>query len=463
HRGFRNMCESQAQVYNNHSDLRILQFFSFSFDASLYEMVMALLSGATLFMATRENLQPGTPLTRMICKYSITTMTLTPSVLAFLTPEQCPTLQTVMVGGEACPHELMVRWATGRRFLNGYGPTEATDWTTFWECDAQSEIVHIGRPIINTRLYILDRHLQPTPVGVPGEIYVGGVGVGRGYLNRPELTAEKFVPDPFGQVPGARLYKTGDLGHYVADGNVNFLGRVDHQVKIRGFRVELGEIEAVLASHPGVQEAIVLVVENTRAEKSLIAYVIHKDASACTSETLRQFMLDRVPYYMVPSNFIFLDSWPLTPNGKLDSKALPRPDGPRASQKKFIAPRDLLEMALVKIFEDVLKIQPVGVTDNFFQDLGGHSLLAVRLMTEIGKYLGTDINVSVLFQAPTIEELAYTLRRQTQAEQSPLVEIQPVGHSTPLFCIHPGGGNIFCYLDLAHSLPSGQRFYALQS
>ena len=319
----------------------------------------------------------------------------------------------------------------------------------------------IGRPLANRAIYILDQHGNPVPIGVHGHLHIGGVGLARGYLNRPDLTAEKFVPDPFSAEPGARMYKTGDLARYRPDGNIEFLGRADHQVKIRGFRIELGEIEAVLGQHPAVRQAVVLAREDAPGEKRLVAYVV---ADSTTDEQLRRFLKDKLPESMVPAVVVLLEALPVTPNGKVDRRALPAPDRSRPElEKAFVAPRDDLELQLAHIWEEVLGVRPVGARDNFFE-LGGHSLLAVRLFALIEKRLGKTLPLTTVFQGATVEHLAGILRQQpTPGPQSSLVAIQPGGSKRPLFLVHPAGGHVFPYIHLAQFLGPDQPCYGLQA
>jgi thioesterase domain-containing protein/acyl carrier protein len=309
-------------------------------------------------------------------------------------------------------------------------------------------------------MYILDRHGQPVPIGVRGQLHIGGEGLAEGYLNRPDLTAEKFVADPFSAVPGARMYRTGDLARYRPDGNIEFLGRSDDQVKIRGFRVELGEIEAAFVQHPSVREAVVLAREDIPGEKRLVAYVV-ADSSI---DELRNFLLAKLPEFMVPAAILLLETLPKAPSGKVDRAVLPAPDRSRhASEKDFVAPRDDLERQLARIWEDVLGVRPVGATDNFFE-LGGHSLLAVRLFALIEKQLGRRLPLTAVFQGATVEHLAALLRRQSASSAQPaLVAIQPGGSKRPLFMVHPAGGQVFPYIHLAKFLGADQPCYGLQS
>ncbi len=298
HRGLVNLINAQIRMYDVRPTSRVLQFASLSFDASVAEIWRALGSGACLCMASSQALLPGPELVQLLADQQVTHTTLPPSVLSLLPDASLPSLRTVVVGGDTCPAELVTRWAPGRHFFNGYGPTEATVCTTVARCLAEEGKPSIGRPIANMQAYVLDTRLQLLPVGAPGELYLGGDGLARGYGNRPGLTAERFVPHPFSQVPGARLYKTGDQARWLADGNIEFLGRIDSQVKVRGFRIELGEIEAKLRQHPAVVDAAVLAREDTPGDKRLVAYVVAKAAPDEIAEKLLvdwQTFFDRIP------------------------------------------------------------------------------------------------------------------------------------------------------------------------
>jgi acyl-coenzyme A synthetase/AMP-(fatty) acid ligase/acyl carrier protein len=296
-----------------------------------------------------------------------------------------------------------------QQLLNVYGPTEGTTFSSYyWVQDVPEEAtsIPIGRPITNTQIYLLDEQLQPVPIGVLGELYIGGDGLAQGYLNRPELTSLAFIPNPFSQKPGTRLYKTGDLARYRSDGNIEFLGRSDNQVKIRGFRIELAEIEAVLSQHPAVAEAVVIVQEDIPADKHLVAYVVPNKGQAPTSSELRQFSTEKLPNYMVPSIYMILESLPLTPNGKVDRRVLPAVDTLSLDPKEdYVAPRTTVEEELAEIWAKVLGKQQVGVHDNFFE-LGGHSLLATQLTSRIRDRFKVELPVRILFEAPTVGMLA---------------------------------------------------------
>ncbi|MEK7328553.1 MAG: AMP-binding protein, partial [Chloroflexota bacterium] len=377
-----------------------------------------LLSGATLCLARREELLPGPDLVRFLSDKAITTAVLPPSALAAsdVPADGLPRLQTLVSGGESCTQEIVRRWGPGRRYLNAYGPTETTIAASWYEVDASREgaNIPIGHPLANTRFYIVDKHFQPTPVGVPGELLIGGIGVARGYLNRPELTAEKFieireleVEVPISNLHASRLilYKTGDRARYRPDGNVEFLGRLDHQVKIRGFRIELGEIEAVLSQHPAVHEAVVLAREDTPGNHRLIAYVARRDEQTVTISELHSFLERKLPAYLVPAAFVVLDALPLTPNGKVDRKALPAPaqDRPELAGD-YIAPQSAAEKTLAEIWTQVLGVKQIGTGDNFFE-LGGDSILSIQVIARAAQ-AGLRLTPKQLFEHPTIAGLA---------------------------------------------------------
>jgi aspartate racemase len=453
HSGVSNLATALHRTINVQPNSRMLQFASLSFDSSVTELVMTLLAGATMVMGTRDSLLPGPSLIQLLRDFEIATVVLAPSVLALLPANELPALRTVIVAGEACSPDLVAKWSSGRRFFNGYGPTECTVCTTIVECNDSKEAPPIGRPLPNTQVYILDAQKQLVPIGVPGELYIGGVGVTRGYLNRPELTAERFIPNPFSNDSGSRLYKTGDLTRYLPDGNIEFLGRIDHQVKIRGFRIELGEIEAVLRQNQAVQDAVVIGQEYDVNDKRLVAYVVPSQEEVFSSSELRRYLKEKLPDHMVPSTFVRLEALPLTPNDKVDRRALPIPDRIRSVEETFAPPLTLFEEVLTGIWSEVLRLDSVGIHDNFFE-LGGHSLLAVRVLAQIEKTFGKNLPLATLFQSPTIEQLANILRQKGwSAPCQTLVTIQPGGSKPPLFFIHVlGEGLKFCrpltsYLD----------------
>ncbi len=515
HQGLCNLAMAQFFCFGVQPKDRILQFSSLSFDASIWEIVMAWASGAALYLGTREALLAGSPLFQLLNDKAITTVTLPPSVLASLPMDTLPSLQTIIVAGEVCPAEFVDYWIHECQFFNAYGPTETTVCATVFKCTDDNKNPPIGSPIANTQVYVLDAtNLQQVPIGIPGELYIGGVGLARGYLNRPVLTAEKFIPNPFSNDPVARLYKTGDLVRYLSDGNIEYLGRIDHQVKIRGFRIELEEIEAVLNQDSTVREAIVIAREDEPGNKRLVAYIVSKlilerlpIQSVCVAEFgdeppitlntedisyngvglvgvpptcqadqnvrlrlqlpdemeelclkgrvawcqeqragiqftltsaeqtqldkrienlfetqgfmkviqrtstahLRDVLKEKLPDYMVPASFVFLSAIPLTPNGKIDRKALPNPQTLRLEDEaSYIAPETEIEHKIATVWQSVLQINKVGIHDNFF-DLGGNSLLIIQVQNKLVEVLNKEVPVVAFFQYPTIYALAHYL------------------------------------------------------
>lgn len=406
HEGLVNLTLDKIRTCRVQPDSRVLQFFSFSFDASIPEIVMALGSGAALHLATPEELLPGTALMQLLREQAITHITVPPSALAALPGEDLPALQMVLVGGEAPSVEMIQQWSKGRLFINAYGPTETTVNASMVECGNGGQMSPTIRPAANKQLYILDGDRQLVPVGVVGELYIGGVGLARGYLNRPEKTAEAFISNPFSNQPNSRLYKTGDLACYLRDGNIKLLGRVDHQVKIRGFRIEPGEVEALLTQHPGIRESVVIVREDCPGDKRLVAYIVPKSKNIPTTSDLRRFLEKKLPKYMVPAVFVILEVIPLNPNGKLDRQALPTPDTIRPElEAAYVAPRTSTESVLTEIFARILQVEQVGVNDDFFE-LGGHSLLATQLIARLLKAFQIKLTVMDLFEVPTVAGLA---------------------------------------------------------
>ncbi|MGL4881809.1 MAG: non-ribosomal peptide synthetase, partial [Waterburya sp.] len=452
HRGIGNLAYAQSDTFGIKADSCVLQFASFSFDASISEIFMTLLAGAKLCLATSESLLPGQNLFNLLHQQQITHVTLPPSALAMLPREPLPKLEAIIVAGESCPPELAAQWSQRRNFFNAYGPTEITVCATIGLYQYQSNLP-IGRPIANTQIYILDELLQPVPTGVMGEIYIGSIGIARGYLNRPELTKERFIVNPFNN--SERLYKTGDLGRYLADGNIEYLGRIDHQVKIRGFRIELGEIESSLISHHSVSNCLVIAREDVPGDKRLVAYIVAEN-HAPTVKELRQFLELTLPQYMIPSHFVILERFPLTPNGKIDRRALPAPEL-ETSTENFIAPRNELEQKLALIWQEVLNLEAISVQDNFFE-LGGHSLLAATLSAKLEHTFKNKLPLAMLFQMPTIEQQANFFEQQTNNKSwSPLASIQSKGTKPPLFLFQGVG----IYYPLSSHLGEDQPVYGL--
>jgi aspartate racemase len=399
-------------------DQTLLHLAPSSFDASTFEIWGALLHGARCVLFP-NNVPSPAELGDMLQKHRVSTLWLTASLFN-LVIDEAPTVlsgvRQLLTGGEplSVPH---VRRALAllreTKIINGYGPTESTTFACCYRVpdrlDETINSIPIGRPIGNTQVYILDEHLSPVPVGAHGEIYIGGDGLARGYFNRPELTAEKFIRNPFSGDSTSCLYRTGDRGRYLPDGNIEFLGRIDDQVKIRGYRIELGEIEATLGEHPMVREAVAMAREDTPGDRRLVAYIVLAQVTSQKAEELRNFLKGKLPEHMIPSALVFLESLPVTPNGKVDRKALPAPDqsGPEL-ERAFVAPRIPLEERLARIWGEVLKLEKVGIHDNFF-DLGGQSLLATQVISRIRTALDAEVPLRVMFDAPTIAELAVVI------------------------------------------------------
>jgi amino acid adenylation domain-containing protein len=443
-----------------------------SFDIAALEVYLPLAVGAKVIVAPREIATDADWLLSELFELKITVMQATPATWQMLLAGGWSSNYPlkVLCGGEALSAQLAHQiLETGSELWNLYGPTEATIWSTIYQLGAKKTLARtedapssIGRPIANTQIYILDSHLQPLPIGVSGELYIGGHGLARGYLNRPELTQEKFIQNPFSNSKSERLYKTGDLARYSSDGNIEFLGRIDNQVKVRGFRIELGEIEAVLNTQPQIQQAVVIATEDIAGIKRLVAYIVTRNESLTTHQ-LREFLLSKLPEYMVPSVFVTLNTLPLTPNGKIDRKALPAPDGNFPREHEYVAPRTQSEEIITNIFANVLGVQNVGIHDNFFE-WGGHSLLAVRLMSQIQKQFQVNLPLATLFQSPTIEQLAVVLGSSSFRKLwSPLVPIQFLGSLPPFFCVAGAGGNVLYFHDLARYLGKDRPFYGLQA
>ena len=403
HRSVANLIHASIPLFSIREASRILQFSSFSFDVSVREIFESLLSGAAICLARRDELTPGDDLLRVMREHAITTVTLAPSVWAYLPDADLPALRCAIAGGEACSAAIVDRWAPDRDFFNAYGPTEVTVASSVARCVPGSKPT-IGMPLPNTKYYVADAQLQLCIPGTPGELLIGGVGVSRGYLGRPKLTAERFVPDPFARRAGGRLYRSGDLVRQLPDGNIDYLGRIDSQVKIRGFRIELGEIEAVLADHSDVATCTVNVYQKSEYDRHLVAYVVRRGNAEPRPEALKAFIAFRLPQYMVPQSYIFLDKIPLTPAGKVDVRALPTPEQAQR-RATYVAPVTEMEQLLAELWADILKTQPVGIHDNFFE-IGGHSLLVMQVVSRLQERVGGEIPLRVLFENPTIAELA---------------------------------------------------------
>ena len=444
---------------------RLLAVTTVAFDIAALEIHLPLVCGARVVLASTRAAADADALEQLLEAHDITIMQATPATWRLLLHGGWAGRKSlkVLCGGEALTADL------SRKLLervasvwNMYGPTETTIWSCVRQVDTAGAVRHtepIGGPIDNTRIHILDEHLQPTAAGATGEIYIGGAGVARGYLNRGELTAERFLPEPFSSEPSARMYKTGDLGRWRPDGAIDFLGRTDHQVKIRGYRIELGEIEAQLVRHPDVREAAALARDDGEGEQRLVAYLVPQNAAAPPAvETLQRHLAAMLPEYMVPIAFVALERFPLTPNGKLDRRALPSPAEVPRLRRRYDAPQGELEESLARIWQALLRVEPVGRDDNFFE-LGGHSMLALDLRSRVESALGVEIPLSALLEAPTVARLARFI--EGRAPRDSIILIREGEGGPPLFLIHDGDGETLLYRGLALRLRSQHAVYGL--
>ncbi|MET0395594.1 MAG: amino acid adenylation domain-containing protein, partial [Longimicrobiaceae bacterium] len=432
HRAVGNTIRELVRIYDSRPGDRNLLFAPLHFDASVGDIFIALSSGAELVVAARREMLPGEDLLRLLREQRITHMKTMQSALAATPVEALPDLRTLICGGDRLPGEQLRRWsAEGRSFFNGYGATEASIRNTSSAYAAEDGDPPIGRTFGNTQLYVLDRWLEPVPVGVAGELYIGGVGVVRGYMGRAELTAERFLPDPHRGVAGARLYRTGDLGRRRSDGEIEFLGRADHQVKVRGYRVELGEIEAVLRGHERVREAVVLLREDAPGQQRLVAYVVPEAGAEPSSAELRAHVAEQVPEYMVPGAFVVMDQLPVSAAGKVERRLLPAPEP--MEDEEYVGPRTLAEELLAGIWAEVLKLERVGVEESFFE-LGGYSLLATQVVARARQAFGVEVPLRALFEAPTVAGLAGRIEalRSAGAPPAPPMERAPRTQALPV-------------------------------
>ncbi|WP_168188732.1 amino acid adenylation domain-containing protein [Thermoflavimicrobium daqui] len=460
------------EEYNLQTDDRVILKTPFTFDVSVWEFFWPLLSGAGLVIAKPEGHKDPDYLVSLIQKEQVTTIHFVPSMLhAFLEADdvgQCSSLKRVICSGEALSIELQKRFfeRLSCQLFNLYGPTEAAVDVTYWECKPNDSLstVPIGFPISNIYIRLLDEHMRPVPVGVPGELYIGGVGLARGYHGRPELTKERFILDPFHQDQKARLYKSGDLARYLPNGAIEYLGRLDHQVKIRGFRIELGEIEAALLQHPRIRECVVHTGKDPTGNTVLIAYMVMENpADKVSIQQLHTFLEKQIPAYMIPSRWMFIDEMPLTVSGKVNRRALPRVGSEhRRSDSNDLLPRDRWEWKLFEIWRKLLGVTSLSIRDSFFH-MGGNSLLAVRLMALIQKEFQQKIPLASILQHSSIEQLAQLLRKSRTKPPSSLVTLQSEGKQNPLICIHPVGGSVLSYLPLAQALGKERPLYAVQA
>ncbi len=473
HRAILNRLIWMQKAYALNATDVVLQKTPFGFDVSAWEFFWTLLEGATLVLAPPAAHKDPDALVNLIISHRITTAHFVPSMLvSFMeakSVDRCTSLQRLVCSGEALAASLahkvrrVLPW-TGLHNL--YGPTEAAIDVTAWNCpaDFDGSVVPIGRPIANTRLYLLDGHGAPVPFGAVGELYIGGAGVARGYLNRPELTAERFIASPF--VEGDRLYRSGDLGRYLPDGNLEFLGRNDDQVKIRGFRIEPGEIAARLCEHAWVRDAVVVARQDRAGDKQLVAYVVCGPEAGSDDEdgsglagALRAHLGGRLPDYMVPAAFVRLEALPLTPNGKLDRQALPAPDDEAYARAGYAAPQGAIETALAEIWAELLGVERVGRNDNFFE-LGGHSLLAVQLLSRASD-LGLKFSAADLFQAPVLTDFATKIHLGPQLSNPGVISVQATGSQPPLFFVPTGLGDCSYVPSLVKEMDVDCPVYAL--
>ena len=461
----------------------IAQASSTSFDAATFEIWGTLLNGARLAIMPRETVLSAEALARDVRARGITTLFLTTAIFnehAYRSPQVFGDLDCLLFGGEVCDATAVKRvmqFKPPRRLINAYGPTEATTFATWFEvkrpsegtlqkdtaCEGTARVgVPIGRPLTNTRCYVLDAALEPVPIGKTGELYLGGPGVARGYLNRPELTAERFIENPF--CAGDRLYKTGDLVSYQADGNLQYVARADQQIKIRGFRIEPGEIEAALLREEDISRCAVIAREDVPGDQRLVAYVIAKHGNPRPStQDLRARLAAHLPAYMVPSAFVFINSLPLTANGKLDRRSLPAPSsGCDRDAVAAAGAADEIEQRVRQIWETLLNEKPISLDANFF-DLGGHSILAIRLLNAIEEQFNRKMELSVMFKASTIRDQAALLRTNSETPASCTVAIQADGDRAPLFFVSGFGGAILPFYSLRKAFGKQQPLYVLDS
>jgi len=479
HKALSNLLYWQLEGQKFERGLRVLQFTTLSFDVSFQEIFSTWYSGGTLVMMTDEDRQDLSTILKIIKEKKIERI-----YLPFIALQEIAEifassnyksldLKEVYTAGE----QLQITPAIKNLFKslndfvfsNHYGPSEAhvvTSYTLNDKPDSWVKLPPIGKPVYNTQMYILDSALKPVPVGVIGDLYIGGVQLVRGYHNRPELTKEKFIDNPFNwnKEQSEKLYKTGDIARYLSDGNIEYLGRADNQIKLRGFRIELGEIESVLSEYPGLRNVAVVAREFSPGDKRLIAYIVTSNEAGVQSSEIRKFLKAKLPDYMLPGDYITLKEMPLTPSGKVDQKALPLPETIRENESNnYAEPKDELELQLVKIWEKVLGVKPIGITDNFFE-LGGHSLLALRLFGYIEKLSGKKLALSILFNYPTIKELSKVIKNKgwTKPWKS-LVAVKPGGSRIPFFCVPPAAGTALHFQDMIKYVNRDQPFYVLES
>ena len=480
HQSLVNFTSFAIKEYGINKHDRILQFASISFDTAAEEIYPCLTTGATLVLRTENLLSSSNQFWQCCQNWQLSVLDLPTAYWHYLTTDLKPSdsripscLRLVIIGGEEAIADNVKRWFSSLKglknpplLLNTYGPTEATIVSTICplreDSLAEDWKVPIGRPIDNTQVYVLDKYLQPCPIGIPGELHIAGVSLASCYLNRPDLTQEKFIPNPFSTGnEDKKLYKTGDLVCFKSDGDLEFIGRIDNQVKIRGFRIELGEIEAAIAQHPSIRMTAVTIEEERLEDKRLIAYITADENFE--SSNMGEFLRQKLPNYMIPTTWVKLDDLPLTSNGKVDYRALPKPKNNISENKDFVAPRNELEQQLAQIWSEVLNVPMVGIKDNFFE-LGGNSLLSFALMNKIQQKFGKNLQLTILFQGATVENLAEIINQKIDSHSpSIVVKMQPHGDKTPLFLIHPGGANLLAYKDLIDCMGTERPLYGLEA
>ncbi|MEW4570861.1 amino acid adenylation domain-containing protein [Tautonia sp. JC769] len=471
HRGIGPLHEAQAPAFGIGEGTRVLQFAALGFDATVSEVFVTLLAGGTVCVAEAGDLVPGEALARTLVERRIAVATLPPTVVGRLPRGSYPDLRTLVVAGEACPASLASEWSVGRRLVNAYGPTEATVCATLYRCpQGEQPAPPIGRPLAHVDVLILDESGRPVAEGEAGELALGGPALAEGYLRRPELTADRFVTlaGADGEGLARRFYRTGDRVRRRADGNLEFLGRLDEQVKIRGIRIEPSEVRDVLERHPRVRTAAVL-PEGQGADRRLAAFLVPEGDATHLADDLRAYLRSHLPIHLMPGRFRVVESLPRTAHGKLDRRALlaaepdrPRGPAPGGAATRASAPRDAMEWLVARVWHDVLG-RDVDIDDDFFE-AGGDSLSAMDVLGRLQRQTGVALSIGSMMQRPTVAGLAEALARHRAADDwSPLVPIQSGGAGPPVFCIHPGGGNVLCYVELARAMGPDRPLYGLQA
>jgi amino acid adenylation domain-containing protein len=465
-----NFLASMAKKPGITSEDIVLAVTTISFDIAGLEMYLPILYGASIFVASQETSMNPDLLIQKIEESKATILQATPVTFRMLNSAEWSGAKglKILCGGEAMPKELAYDLINKCGELwNMYGPTETTVWSTVEKVAINENdkigYINLGKPIDNTFIYVLNTEFQPVPIGYPGELFIGGDGLARGYFNLPAMTQEKFLPDPFSNLPGARMYRTGDLVQQTEEGKLEFLNRVDSQVKIRGFRIELGEIESAISQFGTIKNNVTIVREDTPGDKKLVAYIIKEEEEVDIAE-LRQFLKTKIPDYMVPSAFVFIDQFPLTPNGKIDRKVLPSPVEAAPQQtKSYIAPQTETEIKLAAIWSDVLKIKQIGADEDFFE-IGGHSMVAVTLMVKIEKQMGVRLPLAILFDNSTIHDMAQLIDQKSErVSWGSLVPIRSKGSKKPLYLVHGAGLNLLLYTTIVAGLDPDQPVFGLQA